>query len=80
METLLGIDAEFTRVLVEVLGSLRPLAQQHNVPLERLGDFDTLADRVHAEIAASNSIVSFVPMVGVWSRVSSNGSKRPQNK
>jgi len=68
METPLGSDADFTRLPCEVLGSLRPLAQQHDVSLEGLGDFDTLPDRIQAEVASSNTVVSFVPLVGAWSR------------
>jgi ubiquinone/menaquinone biosynthesis C-methylase UbiE len=68
METPLGSDADFTRLPCEVLGSLRPLAQQHDVSLEALGDFDTLPDRIQAEVAASNTVVGFVPLVGAWSR------------
>lgn len=68
METLLGSDAEFTGLIADLIGSLQPLAQQHNVALKTLGEFKTLAARVHAEVAASNTVVSFVPIVGVWSR------------
>jgi ubiquinone/menaquinone biosynthesis C-methylase UbiE len=72
METPLGSDADFTRLPCDVLGSLRPLAQQHDVSLEALGDFDTLPDRIQAEVAASNTVVSFVPLVGVWARKPKN--------
>jgi len=40
------------------------LAHQHNLSLEELGDFDTLSDRIQTEVAASDTVVSFVPMVG----------------
>ncbi len=68
MELLLGSDAESTGIILDVLGSLRPLAQQHNVSHEALGDFATLQERTQAEIAEANTVVSFVPLVGVWSR------------
>ena len=68
MELLLGSDAESTGIILDVLGSLRPLAQQHNVSLDALGDFDTLPERIQAEVAAANTVVSFVPLVGSWSR------------
>jgi ubiquinone/menaquinone biosynthesis C-methylase UbiE len=76
-EMLLGSDAQFSGLMCDLLSSLRPLAEHHKVSLESLGDLGTLTQRVHVEIAASNSVVSFVPMVGVWSRVSSDGSRRP---
>jgi SAM-dependent methyltransferase len=68
MELLLGSDLESTGIIVDVLRSLLPLARQHTVSLEDLGDFDTLNKRVHAEVTAANRVISFVPLVGVWSR------------
>jgi ubiquinone/menaquinone biosynthesis C-methylase UbiE len=68
METAMGSDVSFTRLISDLLASLRPLALQHNVSLNKVGDFDTLSDRIQAEVAAANNAVSFVPMVGVWSR------------
>jgi SAM-dependent methyltransferase len=68
MEVPLGSDTNFTGLIYGLLGSLRPLAQQHNVSLDELGDFDTLPDRIQSEIVALNTVVSFVPIVGAWSR------------
>ncbi len=70
MEMPLGSDADFAGLICGLLDSVQPLAHQHSVSLEVLGDFDTLPDRIQAEIAASNTMVSFVPMVGAWSRKS----------
>jgi ubiquinone/menaquinone biosynthesis C-methylase UbiE len=67
METPLGCDAEFTSLISGLLASARPLAEQHRVPLEALGDLDTLHGRICAEVSASNSVVSFVSLVGAWS-------------
>jgi hypothetical protein len=68
MEIPLGFDVEFTGLISNLMVSVQPLAEQHKVSLEPLGDMDTLANRIYAEVAASNSVVSFVPLVGVWSR------------
>ena len=68
MEMLLGSDTDFISLVCDLLGSVRALAEHHNVSLEALGDLRTVTSRAHAEIAASNGVVSFVPMVGVWSR------------
>jgi SAM-dependent methyltransferase len=68
METPLGSDANLTGLICDLLGSLRPLAQQYNVSLEVLGDLDTLWDRIDTEVKASNTVVSFVPLVGAWAR------------
>jgi ubiquinone/menaquinone biosynthesis C-methylase UbiE len=68
METPLGNDEALTGILCDLIVSLRPLAQQHKVSLEALGDLDTLPARIHAEVTASNTLVSFVPLVGIWAR------------
>jgi hypothetical protein len=68
METPLGSDANFTSLICDLLSSIRPLIQQHNVSLEALGNLDTLSDRIQAEVVASDTVVSYVPLVGVWAR------------
>jgi SAM-dependent methyltransferase len=68
LEIPLGSDIDFLRVISELVCSLRPLAEQHNVSLEELGNLDTLPDRICAEIAAANTVVSIVPLLGAWSR------------
>jgi hypothetical protein len=68
MEIPLGNDADFTGLICDLFVSVRPLAEQHGVPLDALGSLDTLSDRAHAEVSASNAVVSFVSLVSVWSR------------
>lgn len=68
IETLMGSDAEFTSLITGLIDSVQPLAKQHNVSLESLGDFNTLAQRVQAEVTASNTAVCFVPIIGTWAR------------
>lgn len=68
MEVPLGCDAESCGLIAHLVASLRPLAEQNEVSLEALGNLDTLPTRIHSEVAASNGVVSFVPLVGVWSR------------
>jgi SAM-dependent methyltransferase len=68
METLIGTDSFFTSWLCDILRSLRPQIQQFNLSLETLGDLDTLADRLQEEIAASNTPVVWMGLVGAWSR------------
>jgi ubiquinone/menaquinone biosynthesis C-methylase UbiE len=70
MQVPLGNDAEFTGLLSNLLISVKHLARQHSVPLEPLGNLDTLPARIQAEIVSSNRMVAFVPLVGVWSRKS----------
>ena len=71
LETLLGADARLTRIMVDLLFSLRPLAERHRVSLNDLGDFATLNERVHHEIVASKTVVSVVPIVSAWSHKTS---------
>lgn len=64
MEMLLGSEPDFTRWLSDLLFSLRPQVQRANLPLKVLGDFDTLAERLQAEVAASNTVVPWIAVVG----------------
>jgi ubiquinone/menaquinone biosynthesis C-methylase UbiE len=68
LEIPLGSDAGFVRIISDLVCSLQPLAMVHNVSLEELGDLNTLRDRICAEIAAANTMVSVVPLLGAWSR------------
>jgi ubiquinone/menaquinone biosynthesis C-methylase UbiE len=68
METPPGSDVNFTSLVCDLVSSIRPLIEQQNVSLEALGNLDTLSDRIHAEVVASNTVVSLVPLVGVWAR------------
>jgi ubiquinone/menaquinone biosynthesis C-methylase UbiE len=68
MEMPLGSDAKFVDLICDLLASVRPLAHQHNVSLDGLGNLDTLSDRIYAELAAANTVVSFAPLVGAWAR------------
>jgi hypothetical protein len=51
MEVPLGDDPDFIRWMYDVMCSLRPQIQQLNLPLEKLGDFDTLLGRLQAVIS-----------------------------
>jgi hypothetical protein len=68
LEIPLGSDTCFVRIISDLVCSLQPLAMVHNVSLEELGDLNTLRDRICAEIAAANTMVSVVPLLGAWSR------------
>ena len=68
MEVLLAGDTEFARSLHDLLVSLRPKFEQRQLNLKQLGDFDTLAMRLHAELAESNRVASWLAIVSAWSR------------
>jgi ubiquinone/menaquinone biosynthesis C-methylase UbiE len=68
LEIPLGSDTGFVRIISDLVCSLQPLSMVHNVSLKELGDLNTLRDRICAEIAAANTMVSVVPLLGAWSR------------
>jgi ubiquinone/menaquinone biosynthesis C-methylase UbiE len=68
LEMPLGSDAAFIQLTSDVLCSLRPLAEQHKVSLNELGDLPTLPDRICAEVTAATTVVSLIAVVSAWSR------------
>jgi ubiquinone/menaquinone biosynthesis C-methylase UbiE len=68
MEVPLGDDPGFIRWMYDVMCSLRPQIQQLNLSLEKLGDFDTLLERLLAEVATSKGVTSWMAVVGAWAR------------
>ena len=66
MEMLLGSDPDLTRWMSDVLCSIRPQIQQFGLSVEKLGDLDTLQGRLQAEVAASNTVVTWPAYVGAW--------------
>jgi hypothetical protein len=72
METLLGGDSDCMQMPIDVLHSVYPLAQQHNISLEELGNLETLPERIHTEVRRLNTVVNVIPIVSAWSR-------RPEN-
>jgi ubiquinone/menaquinone biosynthesis C-methylase UbiE len=70
LEMPLGNDADFIRLTSDLLCSLHPLAEQHKVSLQELGDLETLPDRIRSEVATANTVVSLIAVVGAWSRKS----------
>jgi len=68
LEIPLGSDISFLRVISDLLCSLRPLAEQQGIAVKELGDLDTLPDRIYAEVMEAKTVVSVVPLLGVWSR------------
>ena len=63
-----GTDRQFVGWICDLLFSLQPQAQQHNVSLEKLGDLTTLSDRLRAEVAASKTLVTWIGLVSAWTR------------
>jgi 2-polyprenyl-3-methyl-5-hydroxy-6-metoxy-1,4-benzoquinol methylase len=70
MEMAIGSDSYFPRWVYDLLCSIRPQMQHHNLPYEALGDFDTLLQRLEAELVALQSPGACIALVGAWSRPS----------
>ena len=68
MEVLLGSTRDFILWIYDLLGSLRPQIQKHNVSVEALGPFETLSERLQSEVAESRMPVPYLAVVGAWSR------------
>jgi SAM-dependent methyltransferase len=68
MEIPLGDDPDFIRWIYDILCSLRPQIQKLNLSVQAVGDFATLPERLQAEVAASSGFVSWMAVVGAWSR------------
>jgi SAM-dependent methyltransferase len=64
----LGHDPDFTRWASDSLRSVRPQIEKLNLPPEKLGDFDTLQQRLQEEVASSNTVVPWIALVGAWCR------------
>lgn len=69
MEMLFGNEPDFTRWLADLLSSLRPKIKQSDLPAEVEADFDTLAERLQSEVAASNRVAPWIGVVGARSRL-----------
>ena len=63
-DTLLGAE----EWMVDVLRSLRSQMTEFNLPLDSLGDFNTLSQRLQAEVAAASTGTPLPALVSAWSR------------
>jgi Methyltransferase domain len=69
LEMILGAEPGFTTWVCDLLFSLLPKARQYGIPLEALGNLETLSSRVHAEVTQANTVVPWIALVAAWSRV-----------
>jgi SAM-dependent methyltransferase len=73
MEIMLGADEEFTGAPGQILRSLEPQASRNGVSLARLGDLETLGERLKAEVEASGCPIAWLAgHVGAWCRLPAN--------
>ena len=64
MDTLYGAE----QWMPDCLHSVRPQMMQLNLSLEPLGDFETLSERLHAEVKAFNTTTPLPDLVSAWAR------------
>ena len=78
VEILMGASEEFARAPRDILMSLNPDAPRPDLGMDRLGDLNTLSDRLHAEILASQTVVPWLAgHVGAWAPRDSDDAATP---
>jgi len=66
IEVPVASDADGRRWINDLLATVRPRIQQYRIRTDRVGDLDTLAGRLEAELQAVNSYAPMVGLVGAW--------------
>jgi SAM-dependent methyltransferase len=69
LEMILGDDMDLCRWAYDLFQTLRPQMARNDLALEKLGDFSTLRERLHAEVLASKGVISSPGLVGAWTNV-----------
>ena len=68
IELPVGDSPEFRSLLHDLLLSVRARAEAFLLPLDKLGDPQTLASRLNDELDANRSFASFVGLAGAFAR------------
>lgn len=68
-EMVMGKDQSIAEWYYDLLRTLLPQMQQLNLPVETVGNLDTLLRRLQDAAVASNTVVSSPAFVGAWSRI-----------
>ncbi len=66
MEMLLGHDLESARWTSDLLRSLKPQIERLRLSVEKMGDFETLAERLQREAESSGTAAPCVALLGAW--------------
>ena len=75
MEMLLGCEPDFIRWPADLLFSLRPKIKPSDLPVDVVGNFDTLAERLQSEVASLSRVVPGVGVVEARSRLPEQPSR-----
>ena len=68
MDVPLGSDPAFTRLMSDLFHTVRAQIPARDPALQKLGDLDTLPERLQAEVAASRSVAPYIGLVGARSK------------
>lgn len=68
MELPVGKEPYLAQWYYDTLCSLRPQIEQLHLPIESLGNLDTLVQRLQAEITESKTVACWFASVGAWCR------------
>jgi SAM-dependent methyltransferase len=68
MELPMGRELYLAQWYYDTLCSLRPQIEQLDMPVEPLGSFDTLVQRLQTEVAESKTVACWFASVGAWCR------------
>jgi len=64
----LGRDPVIAQWFFDLVCTLRPQMQQFELPIESVGNFDTLLERLQSAVNDSDGVVSSPVFVGAWAR------------
>jgi ubiquinone/menaquinone biosynthesis C-methylase UbiE len=68
MELPIGREPYLAQWYYDTMCSLRPQIEQLRMPIESLGNLDTLVQRLQAEVAESKTVACWFASVGAWCR------------
>jgi len=68
MELPMGRESYLAQWYYDTLCSLRPQIEQLNLPIDSLGNLDSLVQRLQAEVAESKTVACWFASVGAWCR------------
>ena len=68
LEMELGFEPEFTRWVSDVVFIIHEAFEKFDISPAPLGDLDTLQQRLHEEVSASNTVVPWIALMSAWSR------------
>jgi ubiquinone/menaquinone biosynthesis C-methylase UbiE len=69
LEVPLSNEPDITRWVSDTVRAVLPQFKKFDIAIDSLGDLDTLQERLHEAVTASNTVVPLLCMVGAWCRI-----------